>query len=229
MRKTLLTLSTACLLGGLVGCGANNEALDTRYNDNAQPIGYYTNDTDTNRYRGTGMGDYTMRYENRGTENMSGKNGLNRVGTNQMGTGNYSRNDQNFHRQMNTSLNAPPNGRYYHSNYDGKLAESISRKVSEMREVRDARCVVSENTVLVAIDTNENNRVDIENKVRREVEGMTRGKEVRVVTDRGMYNRITDVDNRLRNGDGMREVGSDIQAIMNDLGNAMSRPFENNR
>ncbi|WP_078545379.1 YhcN/YlaJ family sporulation lipoprotein [Litchfieldia alkalitelluris] len=46
MKKTLFTLSaTAIMMGGLVGCAGNNDAMDTNYNTNAtRPIGYYSNE-----------------------------------------------------------------------------------------------------------------------------------------------------------------------------------------
>ncbi|WLR49993.1 YhcN/YlaJ family sporulation lipoprotein [Bacillus tianshenii] len=225
-KKTLMTLSTAFLLGGLVGCAQDNEALDTRYNDTTQPIGYYTNNDDSRGF-GWGMGDYTTRYTNqeRGDTDRYMNRGMRNNATPQAGE--YKRKDVNYYGQMNNSLDGRANKSYY-NNYNGKMAESISRTVSEMNNIDDCRAVVTRDTVLVAVDTNDNNVKDVENKVRAKVEQMANGKNVRVVTDERMYDRVTNIDNRLRDGAGMREVRSDLRGVMDDLGNAITRPFENN-
>ena len=49
-----------------------------------------------------------------------------------------------------------------------------------------------------------------------------------VVTDDRMFKRIRKIDDRLENGNGINEVQADINGIFNDLGNAISRPFQNN-
>ena len=50
-----------------------------------------------------------------------------------------------------------------------------------------------------------------------------------VVTDDDMFDRIRTVDDDLQGGQAIEEVQSDINAILNDLGDAIQRPFENNR
>ncbi|MCA1031894.1 YhcN/YlaJ family sporulation lipoprotein [Bacillus timonensis] len=46
MRNKAVTFSAVLILSGLslVGCNTDQGALDTRYNDNARPIGYYSNE-----------------------------------------------------------------------------------------------------------------------------------------------------------------------------------------
>lgn len=188
---------STAFLIGLVGCNA----------DNNEALDNRNNDTTQP------IGYYT-------NDNMGDRNGTPQGGR-------YSRQDVNYHGQMNNTLDGRANQAYY-KDYDGKTAESIARRVSEMNNVDDARCVITRDSVLVAVDTNDRNKKDVEDKVRAQVEQMAQGKTVRVVTDEGMYDRVTTIDNRLRDGEGMREVGSDLRGIMDDLGDAISRPFENN-
>lgn len=65
---------------------------------------------------------------------------------------------------------------------------------------------------------------------------MAPNRDVKVVSDQKMVNRIENVDNDLRDGRAYTEVESDVRGISkdivnagSDLGNAIKRPFENNR
>ncbi|WP_349408010.1 YhcN/YlaJ family sporulation lipoprotein [Pseudalkalibacillus sp. SCS-8] len=188
MKKFMALTSVLLLTGALTACnGDDNEALDTRYDNDTRPIGYYTNDGQNN-------GPMT-RIADRDRD----------------------RNDLDMN-EIN-----------YADDYNGSdLARRISKKVNKMDDVDDARVVVSGDTVLIGVDTNDRNDRNVRSEVKNAVQKMT-DKNVRVTTDEDMFTRIRDVDNDLRDGNGFEEARSDIEAIMDDLGDALQRPFQNNR
>ncbi len=201
----MVIASAVFLTGALTACNADdNEALDTRYDNDTRPIGYYTNE-------GTNQGD---RGEGPITQIADQDGDRNEIGEN-------DQNNRTQNNQDNNNIN-------YADGYEGELAQKIANKVKKMENVDDARVVISEENVLVGVDTNDRNDQDVKEKVQNEVQKSTK-KNVQVSTDENMFTRIRDVDNNLRNGDGFNEVESDVTGIMNDLGDAVQRPFENNR
>ncbi len=124
----------------------------------------------------------------------------------------------------------------YHEDYDGALAEKIRNRVNSMNNVDDAHVILNDNNVIVGIDTSENDKSAVSQRVYREVKKLVPNRDVRVTTDDSIVNRIKNVDNNLRDGKTTNEVSSDIKGIMADigkagtnLGDAVKRPFENNR
>jgi spore cortex protein len=124
----------------------------------------------------------------------------------------------------------------YHEDYDGALAEKVANKVNDIRGVDDAHVILEDNNVIVGVDTDNDNTKKLTEKVRKTTARMVPDRDVKVVADKDMYNRIENVDNDLRDGRAYTEVQSDVRGIMNDivnagsdLGNAVKRPFENNR
>lgn len=117
----------------------------------------------------------------------------------------------------------------YYKEYDGRLAEQVAKRIEQINGVKNASVVLYEDTALIGIDTSRNDVQNIEKEARNICQSMTNKDNIRVVTDKTDNGRIRDIDTRLRRGSAMDEVGSDIRAIINDLGDAASRPFENNR
>ncbi|MBY6035335.1 YhcN/YlaJ family sporulation lipoprotein [Fictibacillus nanhaiensis] len=124
----------------------------------------------------------------------------------------------------------------YHEDYDGALAERIAEKVNNIRGVDDAHVILEDNNVIVGIDTDGKKKEELTDKIRETTAKMVPDREVKVVSDQRMVDRIQNVDNDLRDGRAYTEVETDVRGIMNDivdagsdLGNAIKRPFENNR
>ncbi len=188
MKKSMVLTSALMLTVTMSACNADgNEAMDTRYNNDTRPIGYYSNNTD-------GEGPLT-----------------------EMADRDRNRNDLD-RAEVN-----------YADDYNGgDLVKRIRDRVKGMNDVNDARVVVNGDTVLVGIDTNARNDQAIRDKVKNTVQQMT-DKNVRVTTDEDMFTRIRNVDDDLRGGNGFAEVRSDVNEIMNDLGDEVQRPFGNNR
>lgn len=240
MKKTIAVLSSALLLGGLAACNNDdNEALNERYDYNAREIGYYSNENnrDGNRNGTAGYGGDEAVRDNDGpiTELLDGNdhNGNNngtRNTTNNRNNGpdnGFSRADYNYSGQRD-DLNERADSSYYNQ-YEGDLAERISRKVAKVDQVDDARTVIYNDDILIAVDTNDRNDKNVEKQVKQAVGDLARGKDVRVVTDENTFNRVEQIDNDLRNGNAMDEIQSDIKGIFNDLGDAVQRPFQDNK
>ncbi|MDQ0481458.1 YhcN/YlaJ family sporulation lipoprotein [Guptibacillus hwajinpoensis] len=208
MRKSILTLSTMMLAGGLIGCTADDEAMDTRYNDSSRPIGYYTSEDNNGDYREGAVTDMIDRDYANGVkapdkEQMDRRNGMNGPG--------YMRTDDNY------------------SGYDNELSNRLSDRIEKLKNVEDARVIVYGDQIMIAVDTNDRNDADVKDSVRSEVAKVTKQKNISISTDEDVFGRMGDVNNRLEDGNGFEEVQSDVNGILNDIGNAAKRPFENNK
>lgn len=207
MKTTVASLSAALLLStALVGCGTNG-------NNNA------ANNPNTNGTHGTrsigyhpGNSNGTMNNNNPGYHNRTGYNNQNVNNNREHG---YNNTNQN-HDMVNT-----------HS----KDAQRIADKVANMKNVEHASALVTDNDVVVGIDTRDHGVTkNLHSKIRKSLQNKVGGKNVHVSSDPKMYNRIKNTSNSLQTGarKGTNEVSSDVRGIINDLGNAAKRPFENN-
>lgn len=207
MKKSILTLSTMMLAGGLIGCTADDEAMDTRYNDSSRPIGYYTSEDNNGDYREGAVTDMIDRDYANGVkapdkEQMDRRNGMNGPG--------YMRTDDNY------------------SGYDNELSTRLSDRIEKLKNVDDARVIVYGDQIMIAVDTNDRNDADVKDSVRSEVAKVTKQKNISISTDEDVFGRMGDVNNRLEDGNAFEEVQTDVNRILNDIGNAAKRPFENN-
>ncbi|MFD1736055.1 YhcN/YlaJ family sporulation lipoprotein [Bacillus salitolerans] len=129
----------------------------------------------------------------------------------------YSRNDYNYHGQMATRDNNKRAS--YYNNYDGRLADQISNRVQNIPTVDDVRTIVSGNQVLIALDTKDHDGKEVKSKVRQEVERMTNGKNVRIVTDPAIFQRAQNIDNNLQDGGPTTEIDEDVRDMFREIGN----------
>ncbi|MBM7644705.1 hypothetical protein JOD45_000912 [Scopulibacillus daqui] len=114
--------------------------------------------------------------------------------------------------------------------YDRNTATRIAKKVSRINGVEDAHVLIRGNTVIVGVNATKGSlkNPDFINDVTKTAKQYAPDKDVRVTTDRNLVKRIQNVNYRLRTGGTWNEVSSDVRAIINDLGNAAKRPFQNN-
>ncbi|OZM57840.1 hypothetical protein CIB95_05640 [Lottiidibacillus patelloidae] len=217
-KATFTTLSAALIFGGLVGCNTNEQGVENRYDNTTRPIGYYTNDdTDTdfdyNNGRGMDQGPLSDMFD---IDNNDRRN-VPFINT----------------RRNNARDNIRDRGMVGTYDYDrgyarnGTIADRIDQRIEAMPNVEDVNTVVYNNTVIVAIDTNDRNDKDVEAKVRNAIRGLAAGKEVRIVTDENMFRRIGTIHDGLRNGDRIDNFQSDLNEMMEDMGDAMREPFDN--
>ncbi|MGV3487888.1 MAG: YhcN/YlaJ family sporulation lipoprotein [Tuberibacillus sp.] len=114
--------------------------------------------------------------------------------------------------------------------WDTKTARRISSQVNRLNGVRDSSVLISGNTVLVGVvpENNNQNTQKLDAQVRKIAKGLAPDKQIRVVTDKNIVGRIMDVNQRIGTGSAGREVQSDVQGILNDVGDIIKRPFQNN-
>ncbi|WP_243290679.1 YhcN/YlaJ family sporulation lipoprotein [Bacillus sp. FJAT-47783] len=221
MRKTASVIAALSIIStSLAACNVgDNNAMDTRYNDNVQPIGYYTGDREQNNQDFidndgplTEMFDGGMEdtnYGNRSPLTVGDRDRTNNIGK-------YDRDSYNYHGHLgNNTLNE-----------NNRLAERISDQVAKLKNIEDVNTLVTENNVVVAVDTNDRNDVDVKERVKTVAENIARGKNINVVTDEGTFTRVRNINRGLDNGD---DMNNDIRDLFDDIGDALAEPFNGNR
>lgn len=216
MRKTTSLIAIATLSASvLAGCNADNDnRIDTNMGNDTRPIGYYTNDED--------LGNQFINNDNNGLDREEGPLTDMMDNDNNNNNNNFARTDRNQDNQ-----NITRNGSYT-GGYDGELADRLEDRIRKIDNVKDARVIITDESVLVGIDSQGERHPNVERDVRNTVKKMT-NKDVRVATDSDMFNRIGAIGNDLRNGNAFQEVESDVNNILEDLGDVVQRPFQNNK
>jgi spore cortex protein len=232
-----MAVGVLCLAGGLAACGSYEGALDARYNDNARPIGY-----DTNENNRENNGNAFIMNDNDGpvTEFLD-RGAVNRrtdVNRREMTNptvpyaesdrtfferdNHFKRTDINYHGHLN-NMNAKTRSSYY-NRYNGELAEKIALRAAKVEDIADARALVYRDSVLVAVDTSSRDTQNLENKVKQAIAPYTKNKKVRIVSNPSMYQRVRVIDNNLRYGRPFDEMERDLQTIFNN-GEIIERPL----
>ncbi|MEC2076761.1 YhcN/YlaJ family sporulation lipoprotein [Metabacillus fastidiosus] len=197
-----------------LGSRNNNVARDVNYSRN--DVNYHGHLNNRGNNTNSGTNDVGTMYGNtgtRGTGNNNMNTGANNTGTN--GNGN--------------NINNVANNTGYYNRADNDLADKVANHVEKMANVDDARVLVTDDNIVVAVDTNDRNNKNVEKQVAKSVDKMANGRNVRVVTDEAMYTRVRNVDNDIRNNVNRTDIDNTVGDIMRDLGNAIQRPFQNNR
>ncbi|WP_400242624.1 YhcN/YlaJ family sporulation lipoprotein [Niallia sp. JL1B1071] len=220
VAPVLLTLTF-----GLAGCGVNDDqTADQNRLDNARPIGYYSNEqhdvnnnnsfTTDNDGPMTEIMDHTYGDEDNkngvGVQNVNNKNGVN---------------VRNVNNRNATRENGNIDDRDDRVSYDTELAEKVSNAAAKIDNVKNARAVVYGDNVLVALEVANTKNVDqTKAKVKDKLNDSLNGRDISVVTDRGIFTSIEDINRSIRNGQPQ-------QTITNNIGNIFDRlnPTSENR
>jgi len=216
MKKIALTFSAMMLAGSLAACNMYDDRANEPENTNMRPIGYYSNDDgNTNRKSPFQDADDLANNRNEGPlVDMIDNDDQKQVGYN----------PQNVNRR------GPIENRGdfgYYNGTDRDLARKISNRVKDINGVADVRTIVYGDQIIVGVYAQDMPK-NIDRKVKAAVRDIVPTQNVTVVTDDKMFDRIRNVDDHLQNGNGINEVQADINGILKDLGNAISRPFQNN-
>lgn len=177
-KRAIYTLGSGILLiAALAGC---NNTGTTNYNDNASPLGYYSDEA---------INDDRTGLDNDGpiTEMMDrNAKGYQTVPLTNEGV-NLNKQNINRNSMSNSELSS------------GRLTEKIEQQVRKVKNVEDVRVLIQGNDVLIVLDTNGKNQRQIETEVKKTVRPLTKGRNVYVVKDKGTFLRIRDIDNDLFN------------------------------
>lgn len=134
--------------------------------------------------------------------------------------------DRNYHSHLNDNNHQVRTYGYYNDN--GKLVRKISDRASKVKNVKDARVIVTDDNVLVAVDTNDNNNHNnVQNAVEKVVQPLAGNRNVNVVTDEGTFTRVRDIDNDIRNGNRRDTIDADIKDLFDNIGDTLKAPFTN--
>lgn len=193
--------------GVLVGCNAGNDEAGNGSNAGMRDVGYYT---DQNR-------------GNNNADNPNTRHNMRNVNDRLNNNGNPANNNNDNLANNNGNAN-----NYYNNNKT--MADNIADQVSDMGGIKDAHVLINGDTVIVGVNETKKaaNTQGLQQKVRTIVNSYTHDKQVKVVTDKDLVQRISDVNDNVANGQGTNEVRSDITGIINDIGDAAKRPFQNN-
>ncbi|RSL29206.1 hypothetical protein D7Z54_32485 [Salibacterium salarium] len=225
----------------------------TNYNDYDQNEGRYNNVRDNGRMNQRGEGPATDMMteddrpqggvtgrrpanDNRGQvgdrPGMVGDRGtLNTEDVNDGGAmNNANGNNGNNGNGMNNNGNNGGNG----NGSTGKAGnvEEIENKVENMDGVDDARAIVRGNDILVGIDTPEEDEQaqKLTDKVKEKVNAtVDDDREIYVTFDEEQFGNIQEIGDDIQDGtgEGLNEAGDTINQMIEDIGNAAQRPFEN--
>src|SRR5690606_196237 len=215
MKKIALTFSAMMLAGSLAACNMYDDRANEPENTNMRPIGYYSNDGgNTNRKSPFQDADDLANNRNEGPlVDMIDNDDQKQVGYN----------PQNVNRR------GPIENRGdfgYYNGTDRDLARKISNRVKDINGVADVRTIVYGDQIIVGVYAQDMPK-NIDRKVKAAVRDIVPTQNVTVVTDDKMFDRIRNVDDHLQNGNGINEVQADINGMLKDLGNAISRPVQN--
>lgn len=241
MKKPFKVLSTALLAGSLLaGCGAASNADPAGNTGNTtRNVTYTPNTTSPNP---AGVTNNGTRYNN-GAYNAPSPNNLNtNLSTSPRNNAagdlmnNASNNAGNVARNnvpgTNGNLGGTGTNGLNNVSYtlDNQTANNIANAVNKIKGVTYATTLINGNRVVVGIHTaaTAKDPATLRNQVKKVVQKYVGNRNVTVVSDQTIVNRMTNLSDRVTNGTAGREVGSDVNAIFNDLGNAVQRPFQNN-
>jgi spore cortex protein len=238
LKNAMKIIGAISVLSVMTACANYADNDDRRYNDATRPIGYYSTERYADDFRYGQYGTNATNYDNsyilsrRGpaadffdTDNNRARiPGITRFDTDTPALpldADFSDADRNYHGHLN-SMESKTTPSYYRK-YDGRLAETISRRAAAVRGVNDARTLVYRDHVLVAISTNSKYADHVKRLVAQAVAPHTKGKHVRVVSNPSMYNRVRTIDNDIRRGRPMEEIERDLKTIFID-GKINERP-----
>ncbi|RYL93891.1 sporulation protein [Sporolactobacillus sp. THM7-4] len=109
------------------------------------------------------------------------------------------------------------------------LAKRIADRANRVAGVDRTHVVVTPGRVLIGLDLAKGvKKTNVDQDVRSAVRPLTGNRDVYVSSDIKLVRRITNVETNVNAGAGTREVRSDITGIIDDLSNAIKRPFQNN-
>lgn len=211
MKKNIVsTFSAALILStALVGCGANHSgALGNR--NGVRPIGYFNGQNNNPR-------NNNPRYTN---DRLGYNNPTNNNGNHNLGMGGNGR--------MHNAGNQQAKGLGHNARKHKIQARTIAHRVASLKNVENVSVVVTNHDVLVGVKTHDKTTRNLKSGIRKTVQGVVNNKTIHVATKPKMYHRIQNVSNNLHDGGTLNEMSSDIRGIINDLGNAAKRPFQNN-
>lgn len=230
---------------GIAGCGTNDEsAVQDRYTDTTQPIGYYSNENHRNRGGNarildgadndgpvTEMMDHSFGLEGQNyrnnRRNLQVRNEVvNESNFTAWDAGDtrtekdtlFSRSDRNYHGHLGNNVRKVRSS--YYEAYEGGLVEKINLAAANVNNVKAVQSVVNGNNVIIAANLKDASKEKAtKTAIQNVVKPYLNGRTCRVVTDEGTFNRLTNIDNDLRNGGPKDQLYLDMKNLFNNNNN----------
>ncbi|MFT8323309.1 MAG: YhcN/YlaJ family sporulation lipoprotein [Bacillus sp. (in: firmicutes)] len=212
---------TSFLLGlsiCLTGCGIQDEEANNKKLNAAQPLGYYSNEHHEDNNNGVNARILDGE-DNDGpvTEIMDhtfGEEGEQRDSIVRNINNNRTRNQDNWQNNQVEKENS----------YDAALANKIDAAAGKVANVQEVQSVVYGNRVLVAIQVKNSENIETtKNKTQREINSYTDNKDVSIVTDKGIFSGIEDINKKIRDGQPERTISESIENMFKTVDREVSR------
>jgi len=206
----------ALVIGGLSACGYNTSDNATR--------GYGTNNVNNTHYRGYGVNNYdgfgtynnnyrTVTPYNNGYYNGYGYNGMNNYG--------YGANTNGWYGNNTLQINTFSTNK--------AIATRVVNLANDVPGVTRAVAVVNGNDIVVGIEgKGHKNLKTLEKEVKGKILRHEKGFKVHVTSDKNLTSRIITIHTNLTTdttGHPVRAMGSDIAALIRDIGRTVTAPF----
>lgn len=201
MNKSKYILGPVLICGaiGLAGCGVNqNETADNNRLEATKPIGYYSNEQHETNHAGDNDGPMTeMMDHTLGNEN-----------TNKINTRNVNYRSDTAKDNQNQNENQDQNS------VDSEMAQKAVSIAKDNKDVQDAQSIVYGNKVILALEVTNKENIDKTKKdVQNSLADTFKNKDISVITDRGIFTDIEDINKSIKNGQPQRTITNSLEKM----------------
>ena len=202
-KKRLLPVYMLLTAAGLAGCGGGGDESAGSRGKQADDTGYYSGFEDS-RARQIGLNaplshmliDVKESDVYHDKEQISGHLTSEDQGSILYGDKSYGYRDQNYHGQESMPKLPAPS---YYSKHHGRLLEQMNERALSIPHVVDARSlIISDQVVLSLLLDDYNHAEQAIAEAEESVSAIAGDRNIRVLTDRGVYYRTRSIDNDLR-------------------------------
>ncbi|WP_445490160.1 YhcN/YlaJ family sporulation lipoprotein [Niallia sp. 03133] len=202
----------------LTGCGIQDEEANNKKLNTAKPLGYYSNEHHEDNKGGnarvldgedndgpiTEIMDHT--YGEEGNQRDYQARNINNVNNNN-DTINWNEGAENDRNDNNIN-----------DVYDTDLAGQIENAAEKVNNVQDVRTAVYGDRVIVAIQVKDNkNKDDAKQKTNEVIKPLINNKNVDVVTDKGIFSGIEDINKKIRDGQPEKTISNSFDNLFHTI------------
>ena len=201
-KKRLLPVYMLLAAAGLAGCGADGQSSGNQ-GKSPDDTGYYAGFEDS-RAREIGLNaplshmliDVKESDVYHDEEQISGHLASDNQGSIFYGDKAYGYRDQNYHGQESLPKLPAPS---YYSKHHGRLLEQMNERALSIPHVVDARSLIIGDQVVMSLLLDDYNHAESAvEEAEESIAAIAGDRNVRVLTDRGVYYRTRSIDNDLR-------------------------------
>lgn len=151
----------------------------------------------------------------------------NQVNPNNTTPDNVNPNNTNPNMSANMNNNNTNNANNQPVVLDNRTANQIANDVNRIKGVKYATTLINGNTVYVGVTTTSQAPQNLNQQVRNTVQRYVGNRQVQLVTDKNMVQRMSNATTNMTNGNMPATMNANLKGIFNDLGKAVQRPFQN--